>query len=106
VFLQLTWIGLFGANTACVLLETPKLQEVFLEKLPQFSLGKNELDAATSNTDRFLSRDTCVPSAYLIGLSGAKKVYLNLENYDLQEVFLSKTNSVLIWKQYARCSCF
>jgi hypothetical protein len=32
------------------------------QKLTQFSQGNNVLDAQVSNTDDFLSRDTCVPS--------------------------------------------
>jgi hypothetical protein len=32
--------------------------------------------------------------------------FLHLENYDWQEVFLSKTNSLLTVKQCGRCSCF
>jgi hypothetical protein len=35
-----------------------------------------------------------------------KRAYLHLEKPKLQEVFLSTTNSVLIGKQNARCSCF
>jgi hypothetical protein len=35
-------------------LETPKLQEVFLSKLTQFSQEKNELDDPASNNDGFL----------------------------------------------------
>jgi hypothetical protein len=42
-----------------------------------------------------LAEKVCVP----------KRAYLQLENYDLKEVFLSKTNSILTWKQCARgCS--
>jgi hypothetical protein len=33
------------------------LLEVFLEKLTQFSLGRNAVNAAAFNTDGFLSRD-------------------------------------------------
>jgi hypothetical protein len=38
--------------------ETLNLQEVLIEKLPQFSPGNNKLDAPASNTDGFLSRDS------------------------------------------------
>jgi hypothetical protein len=34
-----------------------------------------------------------------VGLFGAKKAFLHLRKYDLQEVFLSKNNSVLTGKQ-------
>jgi hypothetical protein len=40
VFLQLRGIGLFGANTAYLHLETPNFPEVSLSKLSQFSQGK------------------------------------------------------------------
>jgi hypothetical protein len=38
------------------------VQEVFPEKLTQFSLGSIAIDTAAFNTDGFLSRDTCVPA--------------------------------------------
>jgi hypothetical protein len=41
-----------------------------------------------------------------IGQFGANTAYLHNENYDLQEVFLSKTNSTLTWVQFARCCSF
>jgi hypothetical protein len=37
VFLQLSWVDLFGANRAYLHLETPKLEEVFLSKLALLS---------------------------------------------------------------------
>jgi hypothetical protein len=42
--------------------EKPKLQEVFLQKLAQFSQGNNVVLAAVSNIDGFLWTDTCVSS--------------------------------------------
>jgi hypothetical protein len=45
--------------------ETPKLWEVSFQKLIQFSKGNNVLDAAASNTDGVLPRDTCISSNYL-----------------------------------------
>jgi hypothetical protein len=45
--------------------ETPKLQEVFLEKLTQFSQGNNALDPPASNTNGCLWRDKCVSSIQL-----------------------------------------
>jgi hypothetical protein len=42
-----------------------------------------------------LSRYTCVSSLSQIGLFGTKRAFLDLENYDNQEVFLSKTNLIL-----------
>jgi hypothetical protein len=51
---------------AYLYLETAKLQdEVFLEKLTQFSLGNNALDAPAFNLDRFLYRGACVSSTLL-----------------------------------------
>jgi hypothetical protein len=41
-----------------------------------------------------------------IGIFGAKRGYLHLENYDLQDVFLSKINSIFTGKQCARCCTF
>jgi hypothetical protein len=41
------------------------MQEGFFEKLTQFSLGKNVLDAQASNKDSFLFRDIYVPPTYL-----------------------------------------
>jgi hypothetical protein len=43
--------------------EKPKLQEVFLQKLAQFSQGNNELVVAVSYIDGFLWTDTCVSSS-------------------------------------------
>jgi hypothetical protein len=34
-----------------------------------------------------------------ISLFGGNRAYIHLENYDLQEVFIKKTNSILTWKQ-------
>jgi hypothetical protein len=41
------------------------MQEVSFEKLTQFSLGKNVLDAQVSNKDGFLLRDIYVPPTSL-----------------------------------------
>jgi hypothetical protein len=62
VFLQLSSTGLFGVKRAYLYLETPKVQEVFLSKLSQFSKENNVLHTLASNRDGFLSRDTCVSS--------------------------------------------
>jgi hypothetical protein len=61
--------------------------------------------APASNTDGFLSRDTCVSSTQL-NMPILNKMSLHLENPDLQEVFLSKTNSILTGKQCARSYTF
>jgi hypothetical protein len=44
-------------------LEISDLKEVFFQKLTQFSLGKNVLDAPPCNTGASLLRDTCVSSS-------------------------------------------
>jgi hypothetical protein len=52
------------------------------------------LHVAASNIDDFLWRDTCVSSTQLYRLFRANTAYIHNENYDLQAVFLSKTNSI------------
>jgi hypothetical protein len=46
-------------------LEMPKLQEVFNCKTNSIFKANNVLHAPSSNTDGFLSRDTCVSSTQL-----------------------------------------
>jgi hypothetical protein len=53
--------SLIWRQQAYVHLDKPTLQEVFFEKLTQFSMGSIVLDAPDSNKDGFLSRDICVP---------------------------------------------
>jgi hypothetical protein len=65
------------------------------QKLTHFSQGNNVLDAPVPNTHGFLMRDTCVSSTQLIGPFGTKRAYLHLEKPKLQEVFLSKTISIV-----------
>jgi hypothetical protein len=61
------------------------------QNLTQFSQGNSVLDAAASNTDFFFFGDIYVfLQLGWIGLFGNKWDFLNLENSDLQEVFLSK----------------
>jgi hypothetical protein len=47
-------------NIASLHHENPKLQEVFIKKIAQFSEGNSVLDTLASNTNGFLWRDTCV----------------------------------------------
>jgi hypothetical protein len=61
------------------------------------------LDPSPSNLDTFLSRDTCVSQIQLKRPIWNKMSLLHLENSDLWEVFLSKTNSVLTVIQCAKC---
>jgi hypothetical protein len=60
--LQLSRIGLFGANRAYLHVETPLLQEGFIIKLTQSSQGNNVLDTSASTTNGVLCRDTFVSS--------------------------------------------
>jgi hypothetical protein len=53
------------------------------QKLTQFSLGNNVLDAPASNTISFLLRETDVSSTQLNSLFGAKCACLHLENSDV-----------------------
>jgi hypothetical protein len=76
------------------------------QKLTQFSQGNNVLDAAASNIDVILWRDTCVSLTQMNRPIGANRVHLHLETLELQKIFLSKTNSAFTGKQCARCSCF
>jgi hypothetical protein len=67
VFLQISRIGLFGANRAYIHFEKPNFQGVLLSKTIQFSQGSNVLPANASNTDVCFLRDTCGSSHYLNG---------------------------------------
>jgi hypothetical protein len=68
-------------------------------------MGNKMLDAAASTIEGILSRDTCVFfNSAAVGLIGTKRVYLHLGKPMLQEVFLSKTNSILTVKQCGICS--
>jgi hypothetical protein len=60
VFLQFRGIGLFCTNMHFSSLKMVIGRQYSFQKLIQFSQGKIVLDALPSNTDGFLSRDTCV----------------------------------------------
>jgi hypothetical protein len=51
-----------GAKRDYLYLETMMFKGYSFQKLTQFSQESNVLDAPVSNTDCFLSRDTCVSS--------------------------------------------
>jgi hypothetical protein len=102
VYLQFRLVGLFGQKRASLHVETQKLQEVFLSK-PKLILT-SKLLTASSNIDGFLWRDTCVFQVRWMGLFVANRAYFHFGNYDLQEVFLTKTNSFLTGKQCFICS--
>jgi hypothetical protein len=105
-FLQLSWINIFGAKRCSLDIEKPKFQEVFHSKTNSISVGNNVLDTPTSNIDGFFGEINVFLQITWIGLFRTKRTYLHLENSEWQDVFLSKTNSILTWKQCARCSCF
>jgi hypothetical protein len=77
------------------------LKEVILEKLTQFSPGTIVLYAPTAIISGFHWTDNFISSTYLIRPIWNSMRLLHLENYDLQEIFLSKTNSILTGKQYS-----
>jgi hypothetical protein len=104
--LQLSWLWLFAANRDYLQLEHESWRKYSFQKLTQFSQLNNMLDVPAANTDSFLSRDTCVSSTLLKRPIWNKMSHSPAWELDLQEVFLSKNNSVLKGKQCARCSCF
>jgi hypothetical protein len=65
VNVHLSWIGLFGTKWAFLVIENSDWQELFSQKLSQFSQGNNVLDAPASGTNGFLLRDTCISSTQL-----------------------------------------
>jgi hypothetical protein len=82
------------------------LHEVLLSKTNQFLKGNNVLYASASNIDGFLWRVIYVSSTQLIGLLEATRAYLHLDTSKVQEVFISKTNSILTGKPCYRCCSF
>jgi hypothetical protein len=72
------------------------------QKLTQFSQGNNVLDAPASNIDSFLCRDICGSPTQLKRPIYNKEPISTLKKPELQEVFLSKTDSFLSGKQCAR----
>jgi hypothetical protein len=95
LFLQVSWLSQCGRYWAFLPLENYDLQEVFLSELSQFSQGNNVLDPTASNTDRVLSRDTCVSWNQLNRQIWIKESVSQTWTPKLQEVFLSKTSSIL-----------
>ena len=79
MFLELSWIGLFGANIAYVHLETPQLQEVFLSKSNTILTGIQCAVAPASNMNGFLSEIHVFLQLSWIGLFGTKLAYLQHE---------------------------
>jgi hypothetical protein len=95
VFLQLSWIGLFGSQEACHNLQKPTFQEVVLSKTNWTQTGKHVLHTAASFIHGFCWRDACTSSTELNRTFWKNETFSPLKT-DLQEVFLSKTTSV--WK--------
>jgi hypothetical protein len=106
VFLQLTWIGLLHANRAYLHLQSPTLLEIILSKTTSIVTRIKVLNAAACSIHEFLEEEHVLLPLSWIGLFGANTAYLHLEIPRLQEAFLSKTDTILTWKQCARCSCF
>ena len=85
VFLQVSWIGLWGENRDYHHLETCKLREVFPSKLTQFSRISSFLDSCflhrcCSFLHRWFSfRDTCVSSTLPIRPTWSNGAHLNRE---------------------------
>jgi hypothetical protein len=78
----------------------------FFEKLSQFSQGNHVLVATASKRHVCLSRDTCVSSTELIRPIWNKMSLFHVKNYELQEVFVSRTIPVLTGNPCARCCSF
>jgi hypothetical protein len=64
--------------------------QYFFQKLTEFTLGNNVLDAPASNTDGFVWRDTCVPSKKQKRPIWRNRAHLRLDPPNLQELFLEK----------------
>jgi hypothetical protein len=62
VFLELWTIGLFGGNRTYCNLKIMIFRKYSFQKLTQVLQSNNVLEAHASDTDGFLSRDTCVSS--------------------------------------------
>jgi hypothetical protein len=92
-------MGLYGSNRTYLNLENYDLQEGFLPNSQSVLAGNHVLDALYSDTDGFLQQIHVFFQLNWIGLFGTQWPIFHFETFDLQEVFLSKTNSVLTRKQ-------
>jgi predicted small integral membrane protein len=79
MFLELSWIGLFGANIDYVHPETPQLQEVLLSNSNTILTGIQCAVAPASNMNGFLSEIHVFLQLSWIGLFGTKLAYLQYE---------------------------
>jgi hypothetical protein len=88
-------------------LETLSSRNNSFQKLSKFSQGINMLGVAHSNIEGFLRTDTCASSTEKNTPKWKKKrAYVSLGKPKLQEVFLSKTLTILTGNQCPRYSCF
>jgi hypothetical protein len=81
-------------------------REHSLQKLTQFSQLGNVQDSTVCNTDGIVLKDTHVSSTLLKSAILYKVNVFPLENAESWVLFLSKTYSILIWRQCARYSCY
>jgi hypothetical protein len=93
VFLQLSWIRLFGIKWAFSTFKTVICRSYSFQKLIQLSKGNNVLDATASSIHAFLCRGTCISSTQLNSPNGAKAAYLPHEAPKIQEVSFPKLHS-------------
>jgi hypothetical protein len=87
---ELKWLGLLGANTAYLHLETSNFQEVSLSKLSQFSQWKMCYMLLLLIQMIFFQEIHEFLQLSWIVLFGNTWAIVPLENYDLHEIFLSK----------------
>jgi hypothetical protein len=103
--LQLRWVGICGENMDHVHLETPKGQKIFLSKTNSVLKEQQFARFPASNNDHFLLRETRVHSTQLNRPNWNKMCLSRPGNYDLLDVFIAESNSILTRKQWARgCS--
>jgi hypothetical protein len=85
---QLNWP--FGIKWAFLHLENYDLLRYSFQKFTQFLQGNNVQDAAASNREGFLLRDTCVSSTQLNRPCGIKWAFLHLETMIYRKYFFKK----------------
>jgi hypothetical protein len=93
VFLELRWIGLFGTPWPYLHEENYDYRKNYVQNLTEFSQANNVLDAPVSNTDGFFREIHVFLQISWIKLFAGNRVYIQLENCDLQEAYIAKTNS-------------
>jgi hypothetical protein len=106
VFLQVSWIGIFGTRWASSTLKIEIFRVRSFQKLTEFSHGNTVLDVAASNIEVFLWRDTCGSLTQL-----NKRIYIKHRlsppwNTKVAGIIPSINNSSLTGKQCVKCTCF